>query len=237
MFGEVRAPMSLSVPAGLIGLQAPAPGVRMTLLPTTIEVPDAARREPRAPTRPRRPTTPSCGGSSAATFVVILNETIMINAIPRLMADFAVDANAAQWLSTAFMLTMAVVIPITGWFLQRVTTRFAFGLAIGVFCAGTLLAAAAWTFPVLLVARVVQAERHRGDDAAADDHPDGGRARPRPRPRDGQRHAGHVGGAGARPRRLRRDPAVAVLALDLPGRAADRRRHRGAGPAPAGQRR
>ena len=92
-----------------------------------------------------------------ATFVVILNETIMINAIPRLMVDFAVNANAAQWLSTAFMLTMAVVIPITGWFLQRVTTRFAFGLAMGTFCAGTLLAACAWTFPVLLVARVVQA--------------------------------------------------------------------------------
>src|SRR4051812_30120058 len=93
----------------------------------------------------------------AATFVVILNETIMINAIPRLMADFQVDANAAQWLSTAFMLTMAVVIPITGWFLQRVTTRFAFGLAMATFCSGTLLAALAWTFPVLLVARVVQA--------------------------------------------------------------------------------
>ena len=92
-----------------------------------------------------------------ATFVVILNETIMINAIPRLMADFRVDANAAQWLSTAFMLAMAVVIPITGWFLQRVTTRFAFGLAMGVFCTGTLLAAVAPVFPVLLVARVIQA--------------------------------------------------------------------------------
>ena len=33
-----------------------------------------------------------------ATFVVILNETIMINAIPRLMGDFRVDAGAAQWL-------------------------------------------------------------------------------------------------------------------------------------------
>ncbi len=92
-----------------------------------------------------------------ATFVVILNETIMINAIPRLMADFDVDANAAQWLSTAFMLTMAVVIPITGWFLQRVTTRFAFGLAMATFCTGTLLAAMAWAFPVLLAARVIQA--------------------------------------------------------------------------------
>jgi DHA2 family lincomycin resistance protein-like MFS transporter len=93
----------------------------------------------------------------AATFVVILNETIMINAIPRLMVDFHVDATAAQWLSTTFMLTMAVVIPITGWFLQRVTTRFAFGLAMTVFCTGTLLAAVAPVFPLLLVARVVQA--------------------------------------------------------------------------------
>jgi DHA2 family lincomycin resistance protein-like MFS transporter len=93
----------------------------------------------------------------AATFVVILNETIMINAIPRLMGDFRVDANAAQWLSTAFMLAMAVVIPITGWFLQRVTTRFAFGLAMATFCTGTLLAALSWAFPVLLVARIIQA--------------------------------------------------------------------------------
>lgn len=92
-----------------------------------------------------------------ATFVVILNETIMVNAIPRLMREFAVPATDAQWLSTAFMLTMAVVIPVTGWFLQRVTTRAAFATAMAVFCAGTLLAALAWVFPVLLVARVVQA--------------------------------------------------------------------------------
>src|SRR3954464_4776984 len=78
-----------------------------------------------------------------ATFVVILNETVMINAIPRLMGEFDVTARAAQWLSTAFMLTMAVVIPVTGWFLQRVTTRQAFAIAMTVFCAGTLLATVA----------------------------------------------------------------------------------------------
>src|SRR6188768_997071 len=92
-----------------------------------------------------------------ATFVVILNETVMINAIPRLMEEFDVTARSAQWLSTAFMLTMAVVIPVTGWFLQRVTMRQAFAIAMTVFCAGTLLAAVAPTFPVLLGARVVQA--------------------------------------------------------------------------------
>ena len=93
----------------------------------------------------------------AAAFVVILNETIMFNALPSLMREFEVDVTTAQWLSTAFMLTMAVVIPVTGWFLQRVTTRQAFGLAMAVFCAGTLIAALAPVFWVLLLGRIVQA--------------------------------------------------------------------------------
>jgi len=95
----------------------------------------------------------------AATFIVILNETIMINAIPELKAHFHVGNGAAQWLTTAFMLTMAVVIPVTGWFLQRVTTRQAFALAMVVFCAGTLLAAVTPSsmFWLLIVARVIQA--------------------------------------------------------------------------------
>jgi len=92
-----------------------------------------------------------------ATFVVILNETIMLNAIPSLMTEFDVPATDAQWLSTAFMLTMAVVIPVTGWFLQRVTTRAAFATAMIVFCSGTALAAVAPSFPILVAARVIQA--------------------------------------------------------------------------------
>jgi MFS transporter, DHA2 family, lincomycin resistance protein len=92
-----------------------------------------------------------------AAFVVILNETIMVNAIPRLMVELDVSARSAQWLSTAFMLTMAVVIPVTGWFLLRVTTRQAFTTAMGVFLAGTLLSALAPVFPVLVAGRIVQA--------------------------------------------------------------------------------
>ncbi|WP_308168172.1 MDR family MFS transporter [Nonomuraea sp. NEAU-A123] len=92
-----------------------------------------------------------------ATFVVILNETIMINAIPRLMDAMRITEQTAQWLSTAFMLTMASVIPITGWFLQRVSTRSAYTTAMGLFLLGTALAAVAPTFEVLLGARIVQA--------------------------------------------------------------------------------
>ncbi|WP_256837591.1 MDR family MFS transporter [Ornithinimicrobium faecis] len=93
----------------------------------------------------------------AAAFVVILNETIMMNAIPQLMVGLDIDEAAAQWLSTAFLLTMAAVIPVTGWFLQRVSTRAAFATAMSVFIIGTALATIAPTYPVLLAARIIQA--------------------------------------------------------------------------------
>ena len=44
-----------------------------------------------------------------ATFVVILNETLMAVALPRLMRDLHVTADAVQWLTTAFLLTMSLV--------------------------------------------------------------------------------------------------------------------------------
>ncbi|MDQ1623450.1 MAG: transporter, family, lincomycin resistance protein [Actinomycetota bacterium] len=92
-----------------------------------------------------------------ATFVVILNETIMNVALQRLMVDLRVDAPTVQWLSTGFMLTMAVVIPTTGFILQRLSTRAVFMLAMGLFSAGTLLAALAQGFGILLLARIIQA--------------------------------------------------------------------------------
>ncbi|MFB9993752.1 MDR family MFS transporter [Deinococcus oregonensis] len=92
-----------------------------------------------------------------ATFVVILNETIMNVALPRLMADLNITAGTAQWLSTAFMLTMAVVIPVTGFLLQRLSTRTVFLTAMTLFCVGTGLAAISPSFVPLLLARIVQA--------------------------------------------------------------------------------
>jgi len=60
-------------------------------------------------------------------------------------------------LSTAFMLTMAVVIPTTGFLMQRLSTRTVFILAMSLFSLGTAIAAVAPGFEVLLVGRVVQA--------------------------------------------------------------------------------
>lgn len=92
-----------------------------------------------------------------STFVVFLNETVMNVALPDIMADLGVEPATGQWLTTAFLLTMAVVIPITGFLLQRLNTRTVYILAMSLFTAGTLLAALAPNFGVLVMARVIQA--------------------------------------------------------------------------------
>ncbi|MBD8065473.1 multidrug efflux MFS transporter [Devosia sp. PTR5] len=92
-----------------------------------------------------------------STFVVFLNETIMSVAIPHLMNDLGVTASAAQWLTTAFLLTMAVVIPVTGFLLQRMNTRPMFMIAMSVFSLGTLACALAPGLELLIAGRVVQA--------------------------------------------------------------------------------
>jgi DHA2 family lincomycin resistance protein-like MFS transporter len=92
-----------------------------------------------------------------ATFVVILNETLMAVAIPRLMRDLNVTAGAVQWLTTAFLLTVSVVIPVTGFLLQRMNTRPVFVWAMSLFTLGTLSATLASNLEVLIVARIIQA--------------------------------------------------------------------------------
>jgi DHA2 family lincomycin resistance protein-like MFS transporter len=92
-----------------------------------------------------------------SAFVVILNETTMSVALPPLMADLGITAGTAQWVTTAFLLTMAVVIPMTGFILQRLGTRAVFLTAMTLFSAGTLLSALAPVFAVLIAGRVVQA--------------------------------------------------------------------------------
>ncbi|MEE4023463.1 MDR family MFS transporter [Gordonia sp. PKS22-38] len=92
-----------------------------------------------------------------AAFVMILNETILSVALPTLMTDLDITAGTAQWLTSGFLLTMATVIPTTGYILQRFTLRSVYITAMSLFAAGTLLAALAPGFEVLLTARIVQA--------------------------------------------------------------------------------
>jgi len=92
-----------------------------------------------------------------SALIMILNETVLSVALPSIMGDFEVAAGTAQWLTTGFMLTMAVVIPTTGYLLQRFTSRTLFTAALVLFLAGTVLAGVAPTFAVILLGRIVQA--------------------------------------------------------------------------------
>lgn len=92
-----------------------------------------------------------------SAFVMILNETIMSVALPALIVDLDIAASTAQWLTSGFLLTMAVVIPMSGSLLQRFPVRGIYLTSMGLFCTGTLVAALAPGFAVLLVGRIVQA--------------------------------------------------------------------------------
>ncbi|MGX6516449.1 MAG: DHA2 family efflux MFS transporter permease subunit [Corynebacterium amycolatum] len=93
----------------------------------------------------------------AAAFMAILNETVMSVAIPVIKADLNISAATAGWLTTAFLLTMAVVIPVTGFLIASVRFRTLFAISQGLFVVGTLIGAFAPGFAIVLLARVVQA--------------------------------------------------------------------------------
>ncbi|MGE7954448.1 MDR family MFS transporter [Lysinibacillus xylanilyticus] len=89
--------------------------------------------------------------------VAFLNETLLGNALTVLMKEFDVSASTIQWLSTAYMLVVGVLVPITALLQQWFTTRQMFLTAMLTFLVGTLIAGFAPTFSVLLIGRIVQA--------------------------------------------------------------------------------
>ncbi|WP_374056827.1 MDR family MFS transporter [Rossellomorea sp. FM04394] len=90
-------------------------------------------------------------------FFAILNETLLNIALTELMAVFNVDAPTVQWLATGFMLVMGVLMPISALLIQWFTTRQMFIGVMSVFLLGTVIAACAMNFPMLLAGRMIQA--------------------------------------------------------------------------------
>lgn len=93
----------------------------------------------------------------AGAFVMILNQTLLNTALPAFMADFGITASEAQWVTTLFMLVNGIMIPVTAFLIQKFSTRTMFMTAMGLFIIGTIVAAAAPVYAVLLVGRVLQA--------------------------------------------------------------------------------
>lgn len=90
-------------------------------------------------------------------FVSILNETLLGNAFPELMKAFEVEESTIQWLTTAYMLVVGVLVPVTALLQQWFTTRQMFLGAMILFAIGTIVSPFATDFSVLLIGRVIQA--------------------------------------------------------------------------------
>nr|WP_052361179.1 MFS transporter [Geomicrobium sp. JCM 19038] len=86
----------------------------------------------------------------------VLNQFLLITAFPQIMSDFQINATEVQWLTTIFMLSIAILVPITAYLIDRFTARALLMAAVLSFLAGTFVAAIAPNFETLLVGRVLQ---------------------------------------------------------------------------------
>ena len=89
--------------------------------------------------------------------VGMFNETSLNIALTNLMEVFHISAATAQWLTTGFMLTLGILMPVSGLLLQTFSTRKLFIGSVMSLIVGTLIAALAFNFEMLMFARVLQA--------------------------------------------------------------------------------
>jgi EmrB/QacA subfamily drug resistance transporter len=90
------------------------------------------------------------------TFMSILDTTIVNVAINTLSQDFHTSLATIQWVSTGYMLSLATVIPLTGWAADRFGTKRLYMISIGLFLAGSALSGLAWSAESLILFRVLQ---------------------------------------------------------------------------------
>ncbi|CQR55615.1 Lincomycin resistance protein LmrB [Paenibacillus riograndensis SBR5] len=92
-----------------------------------------------------------------AGFIGMFSETALNVALSDLMKVLDITPATAQWLTTAYLLTLGILVPISGLLLQWFSTRQLFIAALSFSILGTFLAAMSPNFEFLLIARVVQA--------------------------------------------------------------------------------
>jgi EmrB/QacA subfamily drug resistance transporter len=111
-----------------------------------------------------KPSTAAAGGVhrglallvAGAFFMEILDGTVIAPAAPHIAADFDVPAVAINIAISGYVLTLAVLIPISGWLADRFGARRIFMVAIAIFTLASLGCAAAVNLPMLVATRVLQ---------------------------------------------------------------------------------
>lgn len=90
-------------------------------------------------------------------FIGLFSETALNIALSELIQIFHTTPATVQWLTTGYLLTLGILVPVSGLLLQWFTTRQLFITSLCLSIIGTLIAALAPGFEVLMVARVFQA--------------------------------------------------------------------------------
>ncbi len=93
---------------------------------------------------------------AACFFMELLDGTIVITAIPRISDSLQVSPGATGLVVTAYLVTVAVLIPLSGWMTLRYGYRWLLLSAIAVFTVASLGCAASQTFAELVAMRVLQ---------------------------------------------------------------------------------
>ena len=91
-----------------------------------------------------------------AAFLATFNETYLNVGFAPIMEYFSVDVGTVQWLATAYMLGAAVMVPVSAFLYKSIKTRTLFLTSVGLLIAGSIVAAVAPSFPVLLAGRILQ---------------------------------------------------------------------------------
>lgn len=85
-----------------------------------------------------------------------LDSTIIVTAIPDMAASLGTTPLRMNLAITTYVLTLAMFIPVSGWFADRFGARRIFALALFVFTLGSVLCGMATSLPMLVATRALQ---------------------------------------------------------------------------------
>tara|TARA_A100001391_G_scaffold119169_4_gene81025 strand:- start:23273 stop:24880 length:1608 start_codon:yes stop_codon:yes gene_type:complete len=96
------------------------------------------------------------GVISIATFMVVLDSTIVNVALPHIAGSLGISVRASTWTLTAFLIANAVVIPISSWLSDMIGRKRYYMISVALFTGASLLCALAPNLPVLVLFRILQ---------------------------------------------------------------------------------
>jgi EmrB/QacA subfamily drug resistance transporter len=87
---------------------------------------------------------------------VVFDTTIVAIALRTLAHDFNTDVSTIQWVTTGYLLALGIVVPVTGWLVNRFGGKRVWIAALAIFLAGSVASGLAWSADSLIAARVIQ---------------------------------------------------------------------------------